>query len=63
MKAEEIIRLMDVAKENLTSAEILLQNGLYRDAITRVYYSMYHAAKAVLLIRDIFTWRSCKPKP
>ncbi len=50
---EEISRLMDVARENLTSAEVLLQNGLYRDAITRAYYSMYHAAKAALLIKDI----------
>jgi uncharacterized protein (UPF0332 family) len=52
-KVEEIRKLMDIAHENLNSAKILFQNGLYRDAISRAYYAMYHSAKAVLLTKDV----------
>ena len=46
---EEIRR----AEESLNSAKILFENGLYRDAISRGYYSMYHAAKALLLLKGL----------
>jgi hypothetical protein len=41
------------AKDKLKSAHILLKNGQYNDAISRGYYSMYHAAKALLLLKGI----------
>jgi len=50
---EEIFRHLELADEELSSAYILLENGKFRDAISRAYYSMFHAAKAILLTKDI----------
>lgn len=50
---EEIFRHLELAEEELSSAYILLENGKFRDAISRAYYSMFHAAKAILLTKDI----------
>lgn len=41
------------AEECLEEAKNLLSSGFYRGAVSRAYYSMYHAAKALLLTRDI----------
>jgi uncharacterized protein (UPF0332 family) len=41
------------AEEKLESARILLQNCKFKDAISRAYYAMYHAARGLLLTRDI----------
>ena len=50
---EEIERHLRLAEEGLSSAHILLKNNKLRDAISRAYYSMFHAAKALLLTKDI----------
>lgn len=50
---EEIIKHLELAEEELSSAHLLLQNGKLRDAISRAYYSMFHAAKALLLTKGI----------
>jgi uncharacterized protein (UPF0332 family) len=50
---EEIERELEVAEEELSSAQILFEHGKYRDAISRAYYSMFHSAKALLLIKGI----------
>lgn len=50
---EEVIKHMELAEEELSSAQLLLENGKLRDAISRAYYSMFHAAKALLLVRGI----------
>lgn len=70
MKSE--IDRINIARENLTSAEILFENELHRDAITR--YSMYlhlvnkglveelyakYIAKAYLLKELKSFWRNC----
>jgi hypothetical protein len=41
------------AQKSLQAAEILQQNGLAEDAISRAYYALMHAAKAALLVHDV----------
>lgn len=41
------------ARESLRATETLTRDGLYADAISRAYYSILHAAKAALHVRDI----------
>lgn len=41
------------AGRKLDSAKHLLDGNFYDDAISRAYYSMYHAAKAILSLKDI----------
>ena len=38
------------AREHLEAAEISLQHGLYRDAISRAYYAVYSAAYSILFL-------------
>jgi len=49
----EIEMLIRKAKRRLDAAHHLLGEGFYEDAVSRAYYSMYFAAKALLLKRDI----------
>ncbi len=44
---------IDKSKEKLRAAEILLKNEEYDDAVSRAYYSCFHAAQAVLLTEDL----------
>jgi len=53
MLKEEVIREVEVAEEELSSAYLLFENKKYRDAISRAYYSMFHAARALLLMKDV----------
>ena len=39
---------IDIAKEKLKSAKILLEAGQYKDSIGRSYYALFSAARAVL---------------
>jgi uncharacterized protein (UPF0332 family) len=41
------------ADEKLDAAKELLKNGYLDDAISRAYYSMFHAASAVLLAEGV----------
>ena len=41
--------LLDASKDKLGVAETLLENGSLSDAVSRAYYSMFHAARAALL--------------
>lgn len=41
------------SKEKLRVAQGLLQNGEYEDAVSRAYYSVFHAAQAVLLTEGL----------
>jgi uncharacterized protein (UPF0332 family) len=50
---EEIKALIEKARERLDAAHHLLREGFYEDAISRAYYSMYFAAKALLLKKSI----------
>jgi uncharacterized protein (UPF0332 family) len=42
------------AEERLSAAEYLLKGGYYNDAVSRAYYSMFYAAKALLSTREIY---------
>ena len=50
---EEIEILIGRAKRRLDAAYHLFEDGFYEDAVSRAYYSMYFAAKALLLKKDI----------
>ncbi len=44
---------LEEAKEKLDSAKLLLENGYFKDAVSRAYYCMYNAARALLLTKDL----------
>ena len=43
------------AEKALRSAKLLLENKEIEDAVSRVYYAMFHAAKAILFSKDVKT--------
>jgi uncharacterized protein (UPF0332 family) len=49
----DIKELLQKAKESLRAAEVLWANGLYDFAASRAYYSMFYAAEAVLLTKNL----------
>ena len=49
----EIETLIGKAKRRLDAASRLIEEGFYEDAVSRAYYGMYFAAKALLLKKDI----------
>jgi len=42
------------SEEELNAADLLFNNGFYKEAVSRAYYSMFHAAQALLFIRDVY---------
>ncbi len=42
-----------LAAETLSAAEYLLKGGYYNDAVSRAYYAMFYAARALLSTRDL----------
>jgi len=48
-----IVVQIEKSKEKLDAAKVLLREGFIDDAISRAYYSMFHAASAVLLAEGI----------
>lgn len=44
---------LEKSKEKLRAAEILFKNDEYDDAVSRAYYSSFHAAQAVLLTEGL----------
>ncbi len=55
MSMEEVNSELSRAKKTLNSAKLLLDNDYYEDAISRSYYAVLHAAKAVLILEGIST--------
>jgi len=45
--------LLEKSAQRLLAAQQLLESGFYEDAVGRAYYSMFFAAKAVLLRKGI----------
>ena len=45
---------LDQAEEEFNAANLLFNKGFYREAISRAYYSMFHAAQALLVIKKIY---------
>lgn len=46
--------LMKNAYEKLEAAKTLFENGFYGDAVSRAYYAMFFASKALLAEKDIY---------
>ena len=53
MPDEEVDQLLTQDELRLKAAQHLLMNEYYDDAVSRAYYSMYFAATALLLARNI----------
>ena len=49
----EVQALLDKAKENYNAAHLLLQNNYVEIAASRVYYTMFYVAEALLLSRQL----------
>jgi len=48
---DEKLVLMERAGEKLEVARSLLEDGFYSDAVSRAYYAMFYAARALLAER------------
>ncbi|MHB8163210.1 MAG: HEPN domain-containing protein [Methanoregula sp.] len=46
-------RDLTLAAETLGAAEYLLKGGYYNDAVSRAYYAMFYATRALLASRDL----------
>jgi uncharacterized protein (UPF0332 family) len=44
---------LEAARDSLRAARILVDEGLYRDAVSRAYYAMFSAAKVLLAKRGV----------
>ena len=44
---------MQNSKEKLSSAKILFENGKFKDSISRAYYAMFTAARALLATKHL----------
>ncbi len=47
-------RHLERAEDKLRSANILFENDMFIDAISEAYYSMFHSAKALLTLENIY---------
>lgn len=45
---------LDQSEEELDASRLLFEKGFYREAISRAYYSMFHATQALLFLKEIF---------
>ncbi len=45
---------LERAKEELDAANLLFNEGFYKEAASRAYYSMFHATQAILFIKNIY---------
>jgi uncharacterized protein (UPF0332 family) len=45
---------LDQSEEELEAARLLFEKGFYREAVSRAYYSMFHATQALLFLKEIF---------
>lgn len=55
MKKNQLVIQLKMAKARqlLSEVDILLENSFYNTAINRLYYSCFHATKALLLTKDL----------
>lgn len=51
---DDVKILMKNSNEKLEAAKILFKNGFYGDAVSRAYYAMFFAAKALLSEKDSY---------
>ena len=53
MNKDLIDHYLEKSENKIKAAELLFENGFYNDCISRCYYSMFWAAKALLLIKGL----------
>lgn len=46
--------LLREARQALRAAEALVANGFFGDAVTRAYYAMFYAARALLATKQVY---------
>jgi uncharacterized protein (UPF0332 family) len=51
----EIIKLLNLASEDLETAEFLFLGQRYRSCLSRAYYAIYYSAQALFLSENIDT--------
>ena len=51
--ANEIEAELSRARQSLQAAELLCENALYSDSLSRSYYAVLHAARAALLTQGV----------
>lgn len=53
-KQDELVKYrLEKASEEITNADIALENELYRSAVSAAYYAMFHAARALLAKHEL----------
>jgi len=45
---------LDQSEEELNASYVLFDKEFYREAISRAYYSMFHATQALLILKEIY---------
>lgn len=48
----QVEKFLEVAGDKLSVSELLFENEAYGDAVSRAYYAMYNAARALLFLKD-----------
>lgn len=49
---KELQKHLERADEKLAAASILFENSMFNDTISEAYYSKFHSANAILLLKD-----------
>ena len=52
---DEVNFCLEEAEKRIEASKILLNEGFFKDAVSRAYYSMYYASKALLSMKGIQT--------
>ena len=50
---ERVEKLLEKAQEDLKASEIMIENGIFRIAASRIYYAMFYIAEAILLTKEL----------
>ena len=45
---------IDTALRTVEAAKLLAQNGFWNSAVNRLYYSLYYAVNAILVVNEIY---------
>ncbi|MCK4613345.1 MAG: HEPN domain-containing protein [Thermoplasmata archaeon] len=51
---DECLKYIEKARDFLEEADYLMTGGYWRAAINRAYYSMYHAARGLLSMKQVY---------
>lgn len=44
---------IEMAESKISAAEVLIKQGMYADAVSRIYYGIFHAARAMLALKGL----------